>query len=280
MTSANPAGSRARLANMYDPGVQERSHVVQENLKQTIRHPGRVLKLRSSSTRKGVARTLRRHWTMNHIQPPDRGWQVTGQPGVKSRTFASYDEYKETQMSKLNGIYLGVYDTEFHDVLKERLANLALDLQGKPVLCLAARIGTEVRAFHSTGAFAVGVDLNPGENNPYVLTGDFHAIQFPDRSAAYVYCNSLDHAFDLDRLVAEISRVLSRPGFAIIEAMDGSTEFGRWEATSWDDVNDLVRVFTRAGFAERSRKAFDYPWPGYTFIFAAPEHVALEHTTS
>ena len=47
------------------------------------------------------------------------------------------------------------------------------------MLCLGARLGTEVRALHNLGYFAIGIDLNPGVDNPYVLMGDFHKLVFP-----------------------------------------------------------------------------------------------------
>ena len=50
--------------------------------------------------------------------------------------------------------------------------------QVRTVLCLAARIGTEVKAFLDLGCFAIGIDLNPGTDNRYVVHGDFHDLQF------------------------------------------------------------------------------------------------------
>ena len=49
---------------------------------------------------------------------------------------------------------------------------------GCSVLCLGARLGGEVRAFTAMGALSIGIDLNPGPNNAYVLPGDFHHLQF------------------------------------------------------------------------------------------------------
>ena len=53
-----------------------------------------------------------------------------------------------------------------------------------PVLaCSALRRARppEVRAFLDHGAFAVGIDLNPGRDNRYVMVGDFHQLQFARR---------------------------------------------------------------------------------------------------
>ena len=80
------------------------------------------------------------------------------------------------------------------------------------VLCLGARLGGEVRAFRALGALSVGIDLNPGSNNPLVLEGDFHHIQFADETSDVIFTNVIGHAFDLRLLGNEICRVLKPTG--------------------------------------------------------------------
>ena len=63
------------------------------------------------------------------------------------------------------------HDRRFYDELSARLKALPLDFRGRSVLCLAARQGSEVRAFIDSGAFAVGIDLNPGPRNRFVVVG-------------------------------------------------------------------------------------------------------------
>src|SRR5690606_37375972 len=133
----------------------------------------------------------------------------------------------------------------------------------------------EVRAFHDVGAFAVGIDLNPGPDNEHVLPGDFHRLAFPDGSAQVVYCNSLDHALDLDRVVAETARVLAPGGVALIEVMLGAQEasagqFSRWEARSWDRAADVAAAFEVAGFVLRATTDIDVPWAGRQFVLERP----------
>ena len=55
-------------------------------------------------------------------------------------------------------------------------------LDGQDAAVVGARIGTEVKAFLDLGAVAIGIDLNPGENNRYVVYGDFHDLQFASGS--------------------------------------------------------------------------------------------------
>src|SRR6185503_1785705 len=104
-------------------------------------------------------------------------WNVE-EDALQKRTYESYDAYLEHQKAKLETHDFGQYDDEFRRTLRERLAGLDLDWQGRTVLCLAARIGTEVKAFLDLGCFSVGIDLNPGEDNRYVVHGDFHNLQF------------------------------------------------------------------------------------------------------
>jgi SAM-dependent methyltransferase len=118
------------------------------------------------------------------------------------------------------------------------------------VLCLGARLGTEVRALHELGYFAVGIDLNPGPNNPYVLPGDFHRIVFADDSIDAVYTNALDHVFSLDRVVGEIRRVL-RPGGVFLADLElGSEEGfipGEYESAMWRDHRVLIEKIRELG---------------------------------
>ena len=140
------------------------------------------------------------------------------------------------------------------------------------VLCLAARIGTEVKAFLDLGCRAIGIDLNPGPENEYVVQGDFHNLQFPPNSMDVVYTNSLDHAFDIDRIAAEVLRVLKPEGVLIIEAVKGRDQGvnpGFFESFFWNNIEELIGLFERAGFTVTLRAPITYPWPGETICFGA-----------
>lgn len=190
------------------------------------------------------------------------------------KRYASYEDYLQHQKGKLalkGKDYLADYDRRFHDALLERVQALgdALPLAGKTALCLGARIGTEVRAFLDAGCFAVGIDLNPGEENKYVVYGDFHKLQFPAASVDIVYTNSFDHVLEKERVVGEIRRVL-RPGGALLLELLNSKEsqdsFGTYEALSWSDTADVVQLFTQHGFQLLDERPFEYPWPGVQYL--------------
>jgi SAM-dependent methyltransferase len=155
-------------------------------------------------------------------------------------------------------------------VLRERLSALGLH-RGTTVLCLAARLGTEVKAFADLGCFAIGIDLNPGPHNQYVVHGDFHQLQFPDASADVVFTNSLDHCFDARRVLDEVRRVLKPEGRFIVEAVRGAAEGCKplfYESFSWATVDDLVTFIQGCSFECAARTPFESPWPGETLVFS------------
>lgn len=171
------------------------------------------------------------------------------------RNYASYDDYVTHQASKLDKIAHRLRETEDEDYaeFKRRFEGCAALREARSVLCLGARLGTEVRALHALGHFAVGIDLNPGEVNPYVLPGDFHAIAFPDGSLDAIYTNALDHVFDLDKVVGEIRRLLRADGVFVIDLTQGYEEGnvpGEFEATIWRDRRSFIERIRDLGGLE------------------------------
>lgn len=192
--------------------------------------------------------------------------------GFERRQYPDYETYLEHQKTKFSALRsksVEGHDRRFHAALAERLAGMPLDFRGRSVLCLAARQGSEVRAFIDQGAFALGIDLNPGRKNRYVVVGDFHELQFADGSVDYVYTNSLDHAFDLDRILREVRRVLKPEGGFIVEANisaeEGSAPAGPYEATVWKGPEPLLDVLGRNGFRVEARQTIEKPWVGEQF---------------
>lgn len=197
--------------------------------------------------------------------------EAEGGGPFRRRVFASYAQYQQRQKAKLKKLDLSRYDVKYRAVLRHRLEKVGALRPGQSVLCLAARIGTEVKAFLDVGCFAVGIDLNPGTENRHVLHGDFHDLQFADRSVDVVFTNSLDHVFAIDRFLAEIRRVLKPGGTLIVEASHGireGKEPGHYEAFWWQSVEDVRRLFEDAGFRLQHRRPFIAPWKGEQFWFS------------
>jgi len=202
-------------------------------------------------------------------------WEETN-GSFKRKKYKKYTDYIKHQKSKLGKIqstWLPEYDVRYRQVLKERLLQHGVITPDMTVLCLAARVGTEVKSFLDLNCFAVGIDLNPGVGNKYVLYGDFHQLQFADNSIDIIFTNSLDHVFNLDKFIAEIKRVLKSKSFFILEVMKGEAEgnaagYRYYEALSWKKVDELLTVFLRAGFDIVKKSDFSYPFNGVHVVFA------------
>ncbi len=204
------------------------------------------------------------------LKGPGPAWKAAG-AGFQVREYRSYEEYVAHQSAKRERLGdLSEYERRFGRVLRERLSAPGLVKPGMTVLCLGARQGTEVEVFLELGCFALGIDLNPGPQNPHVVYGDFHEIGFPAGSADVIYSNSLDHALDIDRVIAGIRRVLKPDGLLVIEAVRGREEGQAprfYESFFWSRIDDLVALLQRHGFRLLVRAPFSEPWAGDHLCF-------------
>ena len=192
---------------------------------------------------------------------------------LKTRKYNSYEEYTNHQKSKLlringgfyNKLKMKLYDEKYKYVLQKRLEEQNIVKPHMNVLCLAARLGTEVKSFISMGCFAVGLDLNVGTNNKYVVYGDFHNIQFASNSVDVVFLNSIDHSLNLSKLLKEIRRVLKPNGRFILEVSHGTLEGYTptdYEVIVWEKVDDLLNILVKEGFEILKKTEFKNPWKG------------------
>ena len=177
-------------------------------------------------------------------------WQGDGE--IVKRQYASYEDYLTHQSEKLDRIVHRLRETEDEDLadFKGRFEGCKALSEARSVVCLGARLGTEVRALHALNYFAIGIDLNPGENNLYVLPGDFHQLVFPDGSVDAVYTNVMDHVFDLEKVIAEISRLLKPGGLFVVDLLQGFGEGfipGEYEATHWRNTDEFIRKLCELG---------------------------------
>jgi SAM-dependent methyltransferase len=203
-----------------------------------------------------------------------KNWVSQGDPRFKQRKYGNYQDYIEHQAAKLKfesicPVDLQDYDKKYRQVLRDRIKNLNLIKEGQSVLCLGARLGTEVKAFLDHGCFAVGIDLNPGKSNYYVLRGDFHNLQFADRSVDVVFSNSVDHVFDLGKFAKEVVRVLKAGGLLVIEVARGREEGGSsgfYESLHWSTIDELISFLKNQGFDCLLRQPIDFPLGGEHLI--------------
>ena len=198
-------------------------------------------------------------------------WRDYGGRGAfRQRSYASYEDYVAHQASKLEAVDLAEYHDRFRATLRERLEKLEFLRRDMVVLCLGARSGAEVEAFLDLGFPAVGIDLNPGEDNPLVVKGDFHDLNARSDSIDVVFTNSLDHAYDLWKVIGEARRVLKEGGHFIVEAVPGLEEGAHvdpWDCMIWRKRDDLVALLESSGFELVGRSWFEFPWTGEQLCF-------------
>jgi protein O-GlcNAc transferase len=206
-----------------------------------------------------------------------RAFQQKG-GGVYQRTYESYDAYVEHQKTKLNFLNLTNYDTEFSADLTKRLRAHNLVSHGQSALCLGARVGSECKAFIACGAFTIGIDLNPGVDNKYVVVGDFHHLQFADASIDIAYTNCIDHSFDHSLMMAEVKRVLKAGGIFIADIMNGLNDADHWQPDEydcafWDSADTII---TQLATQLEARVTLKTPmknivgWSGQMVVFQVP----------
>lgn len=181
------------------------------------------------------------------VSPTRKGFISAGDT-VTRRKYSSYEEYVSHQTSKLEreGNFIHNTSEKRYRHMRSRFSEIstAAGLSGT-VLCLGARLGEEVRAFRDLGMTAIGIDLNPGEKNPYCLYGDFHNLLFPDNAFDVVYSNVLDHVLDLSKFMGEAVRVTRPTGKIYFDLGGGFEETGALDpygATFWPTNADLVAV--------------------------------------
>jgi SAM-dependent methyltransferase len=201
-----------------------------------------VLRSAISKVRKGennAANSRRRNDRFNDHS------RWTHHSDVSQRNYQSYEQYVEHQSSKLDNIVDQLerrHARDFQD-FRCRFETCAPLREARNVLCLGARLGPEVQALLDLGYFAVGIDLNPGPKNAYVLHGDFHKLVFANDSVDAVYTNVLDHVFDLEKLLSEVKRVLRPEGLFIADLVYGTDEgtiAGDYEAFWWHDSKAMI----------------------------------------
>ncbi len=195
------------------------------------------------------------------------GWKSEFEGEFQYRDYASYDEYVAHQSQKFNEILKtsGGFDNrsllEYRRRFYRRFRNIPAILdKSAQILCLGARQGTEVEVLRDMGyGNAIGLDLNPGPDNPYVIPGDFMNLDYPDASVDMVYTNCVDHAFNLDQFFKEHARVVKEGGYAIYDIASYGMGLGTFEAVGWKS-DDAVFVLALRYFKNVIKVETDGGW--------------------
>lgn len=224
------------------------------------------------------------HWTREEAERYDAMHPWSEQGGLKKRAYDNYEDYVRHQTEKFHKTanYREITKDEHYTKFRQRFEQCAELNDKHTVLCLGARVGMEVKALIDMGHFAVGIDLEPGLHNEYVLQGDFHRLIFSEVSVHAVYTNCLDHVFDLDKILSEVRRVLQPDGVFLIDFMIGEEEgysADAFESFHWSSTSDLIQAIERRAFklmveravpdTKRWRQAVFCP-QGYTDVNQVP----------
>jgi SAM-dependent methyltransferase len=169
---------------------------------------------------------------------------------LRIKLYGDYDEYVKHQASKLeNGIswlenYKKYYFPLLTTIIEYLQHNKHLSTDGS-VLCLGARCGTEVLAFRQSGYQAIGVDLNPGENNPLVVKGDFHYIDLQFEPQDIIYTNALDHILKPELFFPAIHRALKTGGkLFVLYASAEAVAKDRFASFGWEKFADVIELIS------------------------------------
>jgi len=174
--------------------------------------------------------------------------------GIQIAQYGNYQTYLIHQASKLNqGIdWLEEYQRRYQhmliQIIRKLYAERTLPKTGN-VICLGARLGAEVKAFRQWGYSCIGVDINPGPNNPLVLERDFHTLDRDLGVFDIAYTNCLDHILDPDRFFRGILTVLTTEGQLIVLAASAETvKLDKFASLSWDRLTDVLELICSYGF--------------------------------
>ncbi len=130
-------------------------------------------------------------------------------------TLPGYQEYLDVQLRRT----LAKSDQTLQPrtrLMVDRVADV-VDLAACSVLCIGCRNVAELDYFRAKGATAVtGIDLY--SERPEILVMDMHHLEFADGRFDVIYSShSLEHAYDVQRVAAEIVRVAKPDALVAIE---------------------------------------------------------------
>jgi len=127
-------------------------------------------------------------------------------------------------------------------LLIDRLIELGAPAQDAAVLCIGPRNASELEYFKSKAlSNVVGIDLF--SQSPDILVMDMHCMTFPDDHFDIIYAShSLEHAYDVHKVVSEIIRV-ARPGALVAIETPVQYETRGADLVDFGNLQNLHAVF-------------------------------------
>jgi SAM-dependent methyltransferase len=215
----------------------------------------------------GYARHLRKFRDPNYLHNRDKhsvrdkhhlqsGWKEQNQNDFHYRDYKDYQEYVDHQgqkfeeILKIHGGFTNQTIAAYRHRFYRRFRHLPTFLpRSANILCAGARQGTEVEVLRDLGFInAYGIDLNPGPDNKFVRVGDFIHLDNPDSSLDMIYCNAVDHAFNLESFFREHARVIKPNGYALYDIAiqnEDTQKHGAFEAVGWKSEETLFLVMLK-----------------------------------
>jgi ubiquinone/menaquinone biosynthesis C-methylase UbiE len=126
----------------------------------------------------------------------------------------------------------------------------------KNSICLGSRTGQEVLSLRNRGINSIGIDLV--EFPPYTVTGDIHNLKYDSNTFDLVFCNIIDHCYDLNKAIFEMERICSLDGIIIINIQ--VNELGdEYSENIINDINSFELMFKRCSVlkSEKIKNSFD-----------------------
>lgn len=184
------------------------------------------------------------------------GWKEQNQDDFQYRDYNDYQEYlnhqgqKFDEILKIRGGFTNRVIAGYRYRFYRRFRHLTVRLpRSAQIICAGARQGTEVEVLWDIGfKNTCGIDLNPGPDNKFVRVGDFMHMENPDSSADMIYCNALDHAFNLESFFCENARVIKPDGYVLYDIAvqnEENPEYGAFEAAGWKSQEALFLVMLK-----------------------------------
>lgn len=215
----------------------------------------------------GYARRLRRFRDPDYLHSRHKhsvrdkhhaksSWDVQKQEDFYYRNYKDYEEYvnhqkqKFHEILKIRGGFKNCDIASFRYRFYRRFRYLPAFLpKSANILCAGARQGTEVEVLRDLGfKNAYGIDLNPGPDNKLVRVGDFMHLDNPGSSLDMIYCNSLDHAFNLESFFSEHARVIKPNGYVLYDTAlqeNRASKAGAFETVRWESEEALFLLMLK-----------------------------------
>ncbi len=175
---------------------------------------------------------------------------------IIQRTYKSYDTYVDRQGGKASNdsAFLLRHVEKKTGWFAREFKRAAWALKPGAMLCLGARTGAEnLGAIRAGFPHSIGIDLHPVGDG--VWEGDWHnLVDIQSQDFQNVFCNSLDHCYSLEKMCAEVKRVLTPGGRFYVMATNRQKTVDEWlrqkgmEALYWDTSDSLRDAIVEQGF--------------------------------